>query len=140
VPDVILWGGDARAPTDGETKFAGTLLTLMPGLDLWLHADDDGTPWLCVSRDFVVDRTVCDTLRLDFDAAGIRGGWSPASLNWDGGIRAEAAGIDLRTPEGIDRSLGNQTPQHLAMIAAKWFGRHVDLWPGSARGRRRAKK
>lgn len=138
--EAFPWGGDTREPTDAEVKFATALAALMPGLDYRRHADADGTPWLLVSRDFVVDRTVHDTLRLDFDATGIRGGWSQAGLNGDAGVRAGAAGVDVRGIDGVQQAIGDRTPQHLAMIAAKWFSRHIDLWPGSPRGRRAARR
>ncbi|MDQ7806450.1 hypothetical protein Q5425_22140 [Amycolatopsis sp. A133] len=73
------WGGQREGgPTDAELAFATSLNSLAPGLDYWLHADDDGTPWLLVSLDFFKKRAVSATLRLDFDDRGIRGGWSPS--------------------------------------------------------------
>jgi len=90
----IDWGGSREVPTEADAEFAGELERLCPGLDYWLHEDGDGVPWLMVSMDLVVGNAVRDTLRLDFDAVGIRGGWSPAFLNWDAEMRAEAAGID----------------------------------------------
>jgi hypothetical protein len=70
----------------------------MPGLGYWLHEDGDGTPWLLVSFDFTEGNVVRGTLRLDFDATGITGGWSPAFLNWDDGIRCAIAGISTVAP------------------------------------------
>ena len=101
--DSIDWGGSGRAPTAAELEFAAALEGLLPGLDYWLHADADDVPWLLVSTDFVVAGAVRDTLRLDFDAAGVRGGWSPAFLNWDDGVCAETAGIDVAGPDGASR-------------------------------------
>jgi hypothetical protein len=77
-----------------------------------------------VSHDLVIGNAVHDTLRLDFDDAGIRGGWSPANLNWDGEVRAEAADIDTTGPDGINVPAGNQTPTELARMAAEWFADH----------------
>ncbi|WP_290051896.1 hypothetical protein, partial [Amycolatopsis solani] len=92
------WGRTARRRADGELAFA---TSLAPEPDYWLHADDDGTPWLLVSRDCIEKRTVIATLRLDFDDRGVRGGWSPSCLNWDDGARAEEALIDVVGPDGL---------------------------------------
>lgn len=85
-------------------------------MDYWLHADADDVPWLLVSTDFVVAGAVRDTLRLDFDAAGVRGGWSPAFLNWDDGVRAQTAGIDVAGP---DESAYPRLTAHLAILPAR---------------------
>ena len=45
---------------------------------------------MIVSR-FVVDNVVRKTLRLDYDGHSLRGGWSPAFLSWDDGVRAADA-------------------------------------------------
>ena len=50
---------------------------LWPGLIYWLHQDADGIPWLLVSRDFPGNDVIRDTLRLDFDATGIKGRLEP---------------------------------------------------------------
>jgi hypothetical protein len=97
----IDWGGRREAPaTQHEVRFAAVLERLCPGLDYWLHHDERGE-WLLVSWDFVEDGSVCATLRLDVDEAGFRGGWSPALLNWDDGVRAEDAGISTTGPDGV---------------------------------------
>ena len=56
---------------------------LWPGLIYWLHQDADGIPWLLVSRDFPGNDVIRDTLRLDFDTTGIKGGWSPAFRRYE---------------------------------------------------------
>lgn len=94
-PAGINWGGRHRQPTPAESSFADALNALQPGLDYWLHQDADGIPWLLVSLDFTEANVVHDNLRLDFDGTGIRGGWSPAFLNWDYGVRAGSAGINI---------------------------------------------
>jgi hypothetical protein len=134
--DGIDWGGSGRAPTAAEAEFAAELEALLPGLDYWLHADADEAPWLLVSTDFVVANWVRDTLRLDFDTAGVRGGWSPAFLNWDDGVRAETAGIDVAGPDGIRVSATDQSPSDLARAAAQWFVEHQRRWPVSERAAR----
>lgn len=58
--------------------FLSLLLHGRPGLDVWLHSDEDGTPWTCVSHDFTVAGGIRDTLRLDFDGGCLLGRWSPA--------------------------------------------------------------
>ena len=100
---------------------APTLDALVPGLDYWLHADEDGTPWLLVSLDIVEGDAVRATLRLDFDERGIRGGWSPSCLNWDDGVRAEQAMIDLSGPDGLAGTADGLSSEDLAHRAAEWF-------------------
>lgn len=118
----IDWGGQRDGgPTDAELAFAMSLNTLVAGLDYWLHNDDDGTPWLLVSLDLVEDNAVRDTLRLDFDERGIRGGWSPACLNWDDGVRAEDALINLSEPDGLSHAADGASAQDLVRRAAEWF-------------------
>jgi hypothetical protein len=116
-------GGGQREgdPTVSELTFATSLNALVPGLDYWLHADDDGTPWLLVSLDLIEGNTVRNTLRLDFDSRGIRGGWSPSCLNWDDGMRAEDASIDLAGPDGLVLPANRLSIEELARRAAEWF-------------------
>ncbi|MEU5259252.1 hypothetical protein [Amycolatopsis sp. NPDC021455] len=118
----IDWGGQRGGqPTGAELAFARSLNSLVPGLDYWLHADDDGSPWLLVSLDFIEMRAVRATLRLDFDERGIRGGWSPSCLNWDDGVRAEEALIDLTGPDGLVVPVAGTTVEDLARRGAEWF-------------------
>ncbi len=132
----IEWGGQRQEPTPAEAAFAETLDVLLPRLDYWLHEDGDGTPWLLVSFDFTEGNVVHDTLRLDFDAAGIKGGWSPAFLNWDDGVRCALAGINTAPPEGIDIAGSPASPAELAQRAAAWFQHHQATWHAGLRGGR----
>jgi hypothetical protein len=131
-PPGINWGGP-RQPTPAESSFADALNALQPGLDYWLHQDADGIPWLLVSLDFTEANAVHDTLRLDLDGDGIRGGWSPGLLNWDDGVRAGSAGIDMASPDGIEITDAGASPAELARLAANWFEHHKETWPASKR-------
>ncbi len=122
-------GGPRSARTPAEDTFLSLLLDGRPRLDVWLHEDEDGTPWTCVSRDFSVAGGIHDTLRLDFDGTSVLGGWSPANLNWDDGVRATAAGVDFQGPDGL-RVTGSV--EDLAAAAARWFDRHVATWDSRA--------
>lgn len=126
--DSDFWGGPRDEPTPAEVEFTDALEERAPmTLDFWLHEDPDGTPWLLVSLTFSGGPTgtsVIKTLRLDFDAAGMRGGWSKANLNWDDGVRAEHAKVDFGPPDGI-RVDGGKTPRELAQVAADWFAQHL---------------
>ncbi len=77
---------------------------------------------MIVSHDFVVGGGIRDTLRVDYDGSSLRGGWSPANLNWDSGVRAQDAQIDTTPPDGI--SMDNVDPERAAAAAAKWFTAH----------------
>lgn len=118
-------GGPRRVRTSAEDAFLSLLLDGRPPVDVWLHEDEDGTPWACVSHDFVVAGGIRDTLRLDFDGRSVLGGWSPANLNWDDGVRATAAGVDVDGPDGL-RVTGSV--RDLAAAAARWFDRHLAAW------------
>ncbi|GMT97673.1 hypothetical protein KH5H1_17920 [Corallococcus caeni] len=119
------------ARTDAEARFLEALLHLQPELDVWRHETAEGHPWLIVSMDFVEGGSVRDTLRLDFDGRAIRGGWSPGLLNWDDGVPAQEAGVDVGPPDGIEIEQG--APAELAAVAASWFARHVRQWKSSPR-------
>jgi hypothetical protein len=108
------FGGDERELTAAESLFLHTLLLGRPWLDVWLHADDDGTPWLIVSLDLPRK-----TLRVDFDGGMIAGGWSPASLNWDSGVRAAEAEVETASLDGISASSSDVV--ELAVLARAWF-------------------
>jgi hypothetical protein len=110
-------------PTEAETIFFALLSVQVPGLDDWYHQDDDGSPWMSVSRDFVVDNVVRKTLRLDYDGHSLRGGWSPAFLNWDDGVRAADADIDTSPPDGL--TIDDVSVAEAAVTAAEWFRRHI---------------
>ena len=118
-------GGPRPERTDAERGFLSALLDGRPWLDVWLHQDADGTPWACVSHDFSRNGGIVDTLRLDFDGASVQGGWSPANLNWDDGVRALDANIDIDGPGGLNIS---GDAESLADAAGAWFDRHRASW------------
>jgi hypothetical protein len=132
----ISWGGRREHPIAAEIGFAQVLDELMPGLDYWLHQDPDNTPWMLVSLDFVVNNVVRDTLRLDVDETGIRGGWSPANLNGDDGVRASDAGMDTAGPDAIHLDAGRVPVADLPVRAGSWFAHHQVSWPASSRAAR----
>jgi hypothetical protein len=128
-------GGEDRPLTSAERAFLVRLFEgRQPDLDVWRHSDADGTPWTLVSRDFVAGNAVRDTLRLDFDGNSIAGGWSPAFLNWDDGVRAADAQIVADPPDGI--RLSGSAPTDLADAARVWFDGHIARWLGGARAAR----
>ena len=118
---------DAAVARNGtELSFLADLLRSRPHLMVWPHADADGTHWLCVSRDFVTGGAIEATLRVDFDGHGLRGGWSPACLNWDDGVRAKDAGIDTSPPAGL--TVDTTDPVVAAEAAGRWFDEHERQW------------
>lgn len=120
-------------PTAEESLFLAELSERIPGLMDWYHEDADGSRWMIVSHDFVVGNAVRATLRLDYDGRGLRGGWSPACLNWDDGARAADAGIDTRPPDGLH--VDDVARESAVQIAADWFAAHIAKWDPSASGR-----
>ncbi|WP_107653394.1 hypothetical protein [Nocardia suismassiliense] len=113
-------------PTPDEQRFFATLRTQVPDIDDWYHADDDGTLWVIASLDFVnSDGHIHATLRVDYDGIALCGGWSPACLNWDDGVRAADAGIDTSPQDGLRRD--NIGPVEAAQAAAEWFIAHQQL-------------
>ena len=110
-------------PTVDEQRFFSALSARVPELEDWYHADDDGTPWMIASYDFVVGTAVRKTLRVDYDGRTLCGGWSPACLNWDDGVRAEEALIETRAPDGLHLDVVD--PDEAAQAAAAWFDGHV---------------
>jgi len=117
-------GGPRDVRTQAEQEFLTLLLDGRPWLDVWLHQDVRGE-WACVSYDFSRDGVVVDTLRLDFDGSTVRGGWSPANLNWDDGVRAAEAGIDFDGSDGLNAT--GSAPD-LAAAAGVWFDGHRQAW------------
>lgn len=109
-------------PTPDEAEFFALLSRQIPDVQDWYHQDDDGTLWMCASRDYVRGNSVIATLRVDYDGSSLVGGWSPGFLNWDDGVRARIAGIDTAAPHGIDRL--TDSPEHAARAAADWFATH----------------
>ena len=116
-----------RAPTGQEASFFAALCDRVPNLQDWYHTDADGTPWMIVSYDLVVDNVVRATLRLDYDEQTLRGGWSPACLNWDDGIRAVEAGIDTDAPDGL--LIRDPADPETTTIATTWFTERIARWP-----------
>jgi hypothetical protein len=126
-------------PTAEESRFFGELSTRIPVLMDWYYEDADGSLWMIISHDFVVSNVIRDTLRLDYDGRNLRGGWSPAYLNWDDGVRAADAGIDTGPPDGLH--VDNVSRESAVQIAAEWFIVHIAKWDrsgSSRRGRRRS--
>jgi hypothetical protein len=119
--------------TDFERNFLEHLEE-PPYVDVWLHSDADRTPWMIVSIDFIDGGSVADTLRLDVEPDGIKGGWSPCFLNGDSGVRAEDAEVDLASPDAL--VLIGQSEPDMATVAHGWFAEHVARWPTSARRKR----
>jgi hypothetical protein len=78
--------------TPQEQTFLANLLGSR-SLDVWLHEGSKGK-WPIVSKDCPEEGTIRATLRLDFDGSSIRGGWSPANLNWDDGVALNEPEID----------------------------------------------
>ena len=110
-------------PTASERAFFEELSAHMPGLQDWYHEDPDGTPWMLVSHDSVVGGAVTATLRVDYDGTNLRGGWSPAYLNWDDGVRARDAQIDTTPPNGL--RVDDVEPGRAAVVTARWFAEHI---------------
>jgi hypothetical protein len=100
-------------------------------VDVRLHADAGGRPWLLVHMDFIERGAVRDTLRLDVEEGRIRGGWSPSFLNGDDGVKATEAGIDVGSSDGIDMT--SSSIEELARVARAWFDDHALGWHSSAR-------
>jgi hypothetical protein len=112
-----------REPTQLEREFFEALARQVPGVQDWYHSDPDGRLWMIVSYDVVGERGMEVTWRVDYDAGGLVGGRSPAFLNWDGGVRADAAEVDADGPGGI--RVVAASPQAAADIAAAWFRQRI---------------
>ena len=133
-------------PSAAEAEFIERIEALMPrSLDFYFWQDRDGTPWMIAFLSFStgayiysmtsnysegpeIRRRLVKTLRLDFDSGGIRGGWSTDNMDWDANIRAEAAGVDMSSPDGISIMASDSTPDEIARAAAAWFQRHWEDW------------
>jgi hypothetical protein len=116
-------GGRGSEPTPVEARFFRELDARVGGLDDWYHLAADGTLWMMVSCTFIADGQVVATLRLDYDGRSLGGGWSPANLNWDDGVRAIDAGIDTGPPDGL--TADNVSCEESIDIAAEWFLAHI---------------
>lgn len=112
-----------RDPTASEKEFFDALTRQVADLQDWYLVDGGGSPWLLVSFDVVEDHKVQETWRLDYDGRQIIGGRSPAYLNWDAETRADAAGVNSASPDGIRADV--TSPKEAAALAAAWFQRHT---------------
>ncbi len=120
------YGGDRSAPTDWEREFLGRLKEQpgVPPLDVWLHEDGAGTPWMMLSLDESDAGAIRRTWRVDVDEEGVRGGVSPAYLNWDSGVRAADAEIDTTDPDAIE--LEGAPLDEVVAAVARWFASRRD--------------
>jgi hypothetical protein len=115
---------DRRRDEDEMTAAEREFVTVIQSelghpVDVWLN-ESDGRPWLTVSLDVVRDGGgIAATWRLDFDGDTVCGGRSPAYLNWDDGVSADEAGINMTPPRGMPRTLG--PPSELGRSAAAWL-------------------
>ncbi|BCJ52409.1 hypothetical protein Asp14428_38840 [Actinoplanes sp. NBRC 14428] len=114
-------------PLEHEEMFLREMSQRVPDLQDWYHQDPDGEPWMLVSYDFVKGGAVLETLRVDYDGAQLRGGWSPSCLNWDDGLRAAEALVDTSPPDGLSIDLAGD-PRDAAAIASEWFQAHIERW------------
>jgi hypothetical protein len=118
-----------REATALERQFFGGLASHVPDLQDWYHQDPDGEPWMTVSYDFIAPRGgIAATLRLDYDGTEVVGGWSPAGLNWDDGVRARDARVDTTPPGGLAATA--RSPEEACAIALPWLQAHLSRWPG----------
>jgi hypothetical protein len=107
-------------PTESEARFFEALSAKVPNVQDWYHRDANGALWMIVSYDLVDEQNrVRATLRCDFDGDRLKAGSSPGFLNWDDGVRADDAGMDLSALEALDARV--TTPGSAAEIAAAWF-------------------
>ncbi len=126
-------GEGREEPTAAEAEFT-QLLDGLSRLNIYPNgfATDDRGPWMLVAlrftRNIEGEDWIFKTLRLDFDTAGIRGGWSRYNLNGDEDFRAEYANVDTAPPHGISMSSADNTMPELAQAAVDWFQRHWDEW------------
>lgn len=106
-------------PTPNETAFVQAVRRRVPEVQDWYHHDADGL-WVIVSLDLPIDGVaILETWRCDFDGKTLHGGRSPGFLNWDDGVRADAANIDFKGPLGLNIRVDDLTVA--ANQAASWF-------------------
>ncbi|NHC15450.1 hypothetical protein [Motilibacter deserti] len=107
-----------RPPTEAEATF---LAALDPpaalGRRAWLHQDAEG-PWLLLVL-ALPERHAGVALRLDFDGAGLRGGWNPQHLIGGEPQRALESEVAFHGPSGLD--LAGAEPRALARVASDWL-------------------
>lgn len=106
-------------PTAIEQRFFESLLARVPDVQDWYHRDADGALWVVASYDIVRGTAIVATLRCDYDGERLLGGLSPGFLNWDDGVRADAAGVAFGGPSGLDAYC--RDPEAAADLAATWF-------------------
>lgn len=123
----MIEGPEQLSRTPEELAFLTALMPGRPWLQVWPREDADATPWLCVSLDLSPDNSIVKTARADFDGTSAKGGWSPSCLNWDDGVRALDAGIDVGGADGLD-AVGD--PTELARLVGLWLDRHRAAWSG----------
>jgi hypothetical protein len=126
-----IGGVDRPLTPDERTFIAGVLRDKPPFLDVWRHVDEDGSPWLIISADFIVDGAVRGTLRLDFDGASMKGGWSRFLLNGDDGLRAELAGVDFNGADGYSKAF--EDVAEASLDVRHWFEHHYEAWQSDHR-------
>ncbi|ARJ06465.1 hypothetical protein GCM10010988_17180 [Cnuibacter physcomitrellae] len=107
-------------PTDDEQLFRRLVVEQIPNADFWYHQDAGSeAPWMMVSLDVEDGKRIMRTWRCDFDGERLEAGLSPAGLNWDDGVRASDAGIDVHGADGM--SLEVVDIPTAAEVAVRWF-------------------
>jgi len=112
-----------REPTAAEREFFEAVSSEVGDLQDWYLVDDNGCPWMMVSFDVVQGGGIRETWRLDYDGTLVVGGRSPACLNWDAEIRADAANVDTGPPDGVMAEVAS--PAEAAAIASAWFHQRI---------------
>jgi hypothetical protein len=135
----IAWSSDGleREPTVDEVAFARALAEIVPEAELFLLADADGTPWLMAVHFLPRDGRPAETLRVDFDKNGIKGGWSKTNLSRDFGSRADPAEVDMDPPDGVRLAISTEGVAGLARTAGEWLLGRVADYDGYIDRRRR---
>ncbi len=123
---------DFVSRTEAEAAFLGLVLDRIDGLDVWPRELKDGTPWLLLSLDLPLNGSHIEAVaRLDFMGDTVRGGYSPAFLNWDSELTAGEAGIEVSGPAGLDLTDSVET---LAAETVRWFADRADGWAAEVAG------
>lgn len=115
-------------PTQAETAFFELLKRRIEGVQDWYHRDADGL-WMIASLDLPLGGPIEHTWRCDFDGKFLLAGRSAGFLNWDDGVRARAAEINVDGALGLNASVTD--PVSAAEVAAEWFAARIaDLGGG----------
>lgn len=110
-------------PTPAEAAFFTALQQRVRAVQDWYYRDAEGL-WMIASLDLPLGHGhIRDTWRCDFDGVTLLAGRSPGYLNWDDGVRALAAGVDVDGPNGLRTSVTD--PASAALEAASWFESRV---------------